>query len=162
MKRLNTILIIISLLVGVFIGYNAPKTNNNIPNIKTVNKTENSQYNYSQVEFYDNMIKNVDTIQVYETNELTPQIMANRNGKIIVEKIIGQVTNDNLDGKILNCDINNGGYTNKDGGNYINYERVNGAKKGDKVLTYYIYNPFTNEQDDVLTRMDFIIDCNAI
>ena len=31
-----------------------------------------------------------------------------------------------------------------------------------KILTYYIYNPFTNVQDDVLTRMDFIIDDNAI
>ena len=54
------------------------------------------------------------------------------------------------------------GYTNKDGGNYISYKRVDGAKEGDKILTYYIYNPFTNEQDDVLTRMDFIIDDNAI
>lgn len=118
--------------------------------------------NVSQVEFYDNMIKDVNTIEIYDTSELTPQIMANRKGKIIVEKIIGKVVNQKLDGKILNCDTDNGGYTNKDGGNYINYNRVEGAKEGDKILTYYIYNPFTNEQDDVLTRMDFIIDENAI
>lgn len=116
----------------------------------------------SQVEFYDSMIQDVNAIEIYDTSELTPQIMANRNGKIIVEKIIGEVTNHNLDGKILNCDTDNGGYTNKDGGNYISYERVDGAKEGDKILTYYIYNPFSNEQDDVLTRMDFIIDDNAI
>lgn len=116
----------------------------------------------SQVEFYDSMIQDVNAIEIYDTSELTPQIMANRNGKIIVEKIIGEVTNHNLDGKILNCDTDNGGYTNKDGGNYISYERVDGAKEGDKILTYYIYNPFTNVQDDVLTRMDFIIDDNAI
>lgn len=116
----------------------------------------------SQVEFYDNMIQDVNTIEIYDTSELTPQIMANRNGKIIVEKIIGEVTTHKLDGKILNCDTDNGGYTNKDGGNYISYERVDGAKEGDKILTYYIYNPFTNVQDDVLTRMDFIIDDNAI
>ena len=118
--------------------------------------------NVSQVEFYDSMIKDVSTIEIYDTSELTPQVMSKRNGKIIVEKIIGQVTNSNLDGIILNCDTDNGGYTNKDGGNYISYERVDGAKAGDKILTYYIYNPFTNEQDDVLTRMDFIIDDNAI
>lgn len=118
--------------------------------------------NVSQVEFYDSMIQDVNTIEIYDTSELTPQIMADRKGKIIVEKIIGQVTNSNLDGIILNCDTDNGGYTNKDGGNYISYERVDGAKAGDKILTYYIYNPFTNEQDDVLTRMDFIIDDNAI
>ena len=116
----------------------------------------------SQVEFYDSMIQDVNAIEIYDTSELTPQIMANRNGKIIVEKIIGEVTNHNLDGKILNCDTDNGGYTNKDGGNYISYERVDEAKEGDKILTYYIYNPFSNEQDDVLTRMDFIIDDNAI
>lgn len=116
----------------------------------------------SQVEFYDSMIQDVNAIEIYDTSELTPQVMSNRNGKIIVEKIIGQVTNSKLDGEILNCDTDNGGYTNKDGGNYISYERVDGAKEGDKILTYYIYNPFTNEQDDVLTRMDFIIDDNEI
>lgn len=118
--------------------------------------------NVSQVEFYDNMIQNVNTIEIYDTSELSPQIMANRNGKIIVEKIIGKVTSYNLDGKILNCNVDDGGYTNKDGGNYINYERVDGAKKGDKIVTYFIYNPFTNAQDDVLTRLDFIVDDNAI
>lgn len=118
--------------------------------------------NVSQVEFFDNMIQDVNAMEIYDTSELTPQIMANRNGKIIVEKIIGEVVNHNLDGRILNCDIDNGGFTNKDGGNYIGYERVEGAKKGDKILTYYIYSPFSNEQDDVWSRMDFIIDDNAI
>ena len=116
----------------------------------------------SQVEFYDSIIQNVNAIEIYDTSELTPQVMANRNGRIIVEKIIGEVTNQKLDGKILNCDTDNGGYTNKDGGNYISYERVDGAKQGDKVVTYFIYNPFNNEQDDVMTRLDFIIDDNAI
>lgn len=116
----------------------------------------------SQVEFYDHMIQDVNSIEIYDTSELTPQIMANRNGKIIVEKIIGEVTSHKLDGKILNCNVDDGGYTNKDGGNYISYERVEGAKEGDKIVTYYIYNPFTNVQDDVWTRLDFIIDDNAI
>ena len=118
--------------------------------------------NVSQVEFYDNMIKDVNAIEIYDTSELTPQVMANRKGKIVVEKIIGKVTSHKLDGEILNCNTDDGGYTNKDGGNYISYERVDGAKEGDKILTYYIYNPFSNEQDDVLTRLDFIIDDNAI
>ncbi len=118
--------------------------------------------NVSQVEFFDNMIKDVNTIEIYDTSELTPQVMANRKGKIVVEKIIGKVTSHKLDGEILNCNTDDGGYTNKDGGNYISYERVDGAKEGDKILTYYIYSPFSNEQDDALTRLDFIIDDNAI
>lgn len=149
----------ICLSVGFSIGLNL-KDNVSI----TETKVHDGMYvdNVSQVEFFDNMIKDVDTIEIYDTSELTPQVMANRKGKIIVEKIIGKVTNCKLDGEILNCNVDDGGYTNKDGGNYINYERVDGAKEGDKIVTYYIYNPFTNEQDDVMTRMDFIIDDNAI
>lgn len=116
----------------------------------------------SQVEFYDSMIQNVNVIEIYDTSELTPQVMASRSGKIIVEKVIGRVTSDALGGEILNCNVNDGGYGNKDGGNYISYERVDGVKKGDKIVTYFIYNPFNNEQDDVMTRLDFIIDDNSI
>ena len=149
----------ICLSVGILVGLNL--TDN-------VSITETSVHDgkyldtVSQVEFFDNMIKDVNTIEIYDTSELTPQIMANRNGKIIVEKIIGEVTSHKLDGEILNCNADDGGYTNKDGGNYISYERVDGAKEGDKIVTYFIYNPFTNAQDDVLTRMDFIIDDNGI
>lgn len=149
---------LVCLMVGILIGLNVSqvKTSNII---QTNNQTD---YYNSQVEFYDNMIEDANTMEIYNTSELTPQIMANRNGKVIVEKIVGKVINDRLDGEILNCDIEEGGYTNKDGENYISYQRVDGAKKGDKILTYYIYNPFTNEQDDVMTRLDFIIDDNSI
>lgn len=146
------------LLVGILIGLNLSQNQTN----NVIKEKYNTDYYNSQIAFYDGIIKDIDTVQIYNTNELTPQIMANRDGKVIVEKIVGKVTNDKLDGEILNCNIDNGGYINKDGGNYINYERVEGAKKGDKILTYYIYNPFTNEQDDVLTRLDFIIDDNTI
>lgn len=146
------------LLIGIIIGLNLSQFKTD----KVIIAEDKTDYYNSQVEFYDGMIENVDTLNIYDTNDLTPEIMANRNGKIIVEKIVGKVTNDKLDGEILNCNAEEGGYTNKDGGNYINYERVEGAKKGDKILTYYIYNPFTNEQDDVLTRLDFIIDDNTI
>lgn len=147
------------LSVGFSIGVNS---NDDV--LITETATHDGKYfdTVSQVDFYDSMIKNVNVIEIYDTSELTPQVMANRNGKIIVEKIIGEVINHKLDGRILNCDTDNGGYTNKDGGNYISYELVDGAKQGDKIVTYYIYNPFTNVQDDVMTRMDFIIDDNAI
>ena len=139
----------LSLMVGVFIGTHA-QTNTQTEFIK-VSKGE---FDTPQVQFYDDMIADTNTMEIYDNSEMTEEILTNRNGKIIVEKIIGEVTNYKLDGKILNCNSNNKGY--------INYERVDGAKEGDKILTYYIYNPFTNEQDDVLTRLDFIIDDNAI
>lgn len=146
------------LLIGIIIGLNLSQVKTD----KVISAEDKTDYYNSQTEFYDEMIEDISTLKIYNTNDLTPEIMANRNGKIIVEKIVGKVTNDKLDGEILNCNVDDGGYTNKDGGNYINYERVEGAKKGDKILTYYIYSPFTNEQDDVLTRLDFIIDDNTI
>lgn len=152
----NILKMTLYLLVGILIGLNLSKTD------KVIIAENKTEYYNSQIEFYDGIIEDVNTMEIYDTSELTPQIMMNRNGKIIVEKVIGEVVNHKLDGKILNCDIDDGGYTNKDGGNYINYERVDGAKKGDKILTYFIYNPFSNEQDDVLTRLDFIIDDNEI
>ena len=154
----NILKIIFYLFIGILIGLNLSQYKTD----KVISAEDKTDYYNSQVEFYDKMIEDIETLKIYDTDDLTPEIMANRNGKIIVEKIVGKVTNDKLDGEILNCNVEEGGYTNKDGGNYINYERVEGAKKGDKILTYYIYNPFTNEQDDVLTRLDFIIDDNTI
>ena len=150
-KLLHTL---ICLMVGILIGLYINQTNNNIP-ITQVKQTENpnNNFNISQVEFYDDMIANV-SMEMYDTSVMTEEILTNRNGKIIVEKIVGKVTSYKLDGKILNCKA--------DSGNYISYERVEGAKQGDTILTYYIYNPFTNEADDVLTRLDFIIDSNTI
>ena len=143
------------LLIGILIGISI--SNFGTENLNTTQSTQtqaDGKYNTSQVEFYDNMIAQANTIKIYDSADMTEEILTNRDGKIIVEKIIGKVTNYKLDGKILNCNANNQGY--------ISYERVDGAKQGDKIVTYYIYNPFTNEQDDVLTRLDFIIDDNAI
>ena len=156
MKLQKIVTPIICLSIGISIGLHAQD------NAQSTQPKAYGEFNTSQVQFYDEMIVNANTIEIYDTSELTPDIMKNRNGKIVVEKIIGEVTDSNLNGRILNCDNEEGGYTNKDGGNYINYERVENARKGDKIVTYFIYNPFTNAQDDVLTRLDFIIDCNAI
>lgn len=154
MKKLYVLSVIVSLLSGVFIGNHF---NNN--QVDYMGNTENQ---CSQITFYDNMIKDVDVVEIYDTGNLTHDIMENRSGKIVVEKIIGEVVDNKLNGKILNANGNNENYINKNDSIYMNYERVDGAKKGDKIVTYYFYNPFTKAQDDVLTRLDFIIDDNAI
>lgn len=146
MKKTYVLSMATSLLLGVFIGYHAQGN-------ETI-QTENAMDNCSQIAFYDNMIQNINAIEIYDNADMTEEILTNRDGKIIVEKIVGKVTNYKLDGKILNCNSNNEGY--------MSYKRVDGAKENDTILTYYIYNPFTNEQDDVLTRLDFIIDDNEI
>lgn len=147
MDKKQVFLMVICLLVGIFIGCHATPLQ---PTQNTV-KTEKQG---SQIQFYDDIVTDINTIEMYDSKDLTLEKLKNRNGKIIIEKIIGQVTTDELDGKILNPSSYNEGY--------ISYKRVEGVRKNDKVLTYYIYNPFTNEVDDVLTRLDFVIDDNSI
>lgn len=84
--------------------------------------------------------------QIYNSSDLTEDILANRQGKIIIEKCVGTVTDDEKNGVIQNADSDY---------NYISYADVD-CIKGDTVITYLIYNPNTNYIDDVVERFDFI------
>lgn len=84
--------------------------------------------------------------QVYDSSELTEDILANRQGKLIIEKCIGTVTDDEKNGAIQNTDSDY---------NYISYADVD-CTKGDSVITYLIYNPETNYTDDVIERFDYV------
>jgi len=102
------------------------------------------------VDFYNQLSSDLNIIQVYETKDLKSDILENRNGNIIIEKIIGQVLNTEGDGIIIN--------TEDDYYNYISYRGVEGAEVGDIVFTYCIYNPDTTYTDDIIERFDYIID----
>ena len=39
---------------------------------------------------------------------------------------------------------------------YISYASVADAEIGDVIVTYCVYNPYTNWDDDVIERLDFI------
>ena len=145
MEKLYIVSTVAGLLTGVFIGYHADHNP-----IEPANKTENC----SQIQFYDDMIFSFDEVKIYDSSELTEEILTNRNGKIIIEKVIGKVTIYKLDGTIVNAST--------DYGTYISYKRVDRAKENDIIVTYFIYSPFSNAEDDVLTRLDFIIDTNTI
>ena len=80
--------------------------------------------------------------QLYDSSELTEDILANRQGKLIIEKCVGTVLDDEKNGNL------------KDG-SYISYADVN-CTKGDTVTKYLIYNPDTNYTDDVIERFDFV------
>ena len=80
--------------------------------------------------------------QFYDSSELTEDILANRQGKLIIEKCIGTVTDDEKNGSL-------------EDGSYISYADVD-CSKGDTVITYLIYNPETNYTDDVVDRFDFV------
>lgn len=80
--------------------------------------------------------------QLYDSSELTEDILVNRQGKLIIEKCVGTVTDDEKNGSL-------------EDGSYISYESVD-CTKGDTIVTYLIYNPDTNYTDDVIERFDFV------
>lgn len=97
--------------------------------------------------YYDALIEQSDAeILVIDSSDLTNEMLENRNGKIIIEKVIGEVLDDEGNGKILN----NNNY-------YISYKNTKDIKPGSIVLSYMIYDPDTNYFDDIKDRYDYVI-----
>ena len=96
--------------------------------------------------------KNAPITRVINCDKLTEKMLTHRSSKkhhiMYIERIVGRVTDNKKNGKVLNPP--------KDGGYYISYASVKGARKGDIIVTYCVYNPYTNYDDDVIERWDFI------
>ena len=90
----------------------------------------------------------ISRTQIIYSSKLTIADLQNRKGNIIIEKCIGTVTDLNGNGEVLNC-------TNPDY-SYISYSNTK-ANIGDIVLTYFVYNPVNNVEDDIIFRFDFIL-----
>ena len=105
-----------------------------------------------QARTYTDVAKNEPMVKVIDCNDLTEKMLTHRSSKkrhiMYIERIIGTVTDNKKNGKILNPPV--------DGGYYISYASVKGARKGDTIITYCVYNPFSNYDDDVIERWDFI------
>lgn len=103
-----------------------------------------------QARTYIDVAKNAPMVKVIDCNDLTEEMLTTRTEHHImyIERIIGKVTDNAKNGKVLNPP--------EDGGYYISYASVDGARKGDTVITYCVYNPYTNWDDDVIERWDFI------
>lgn len=105
-----------------------------------------------QARTYTDVAKNAPITKVIDCNKLTEKMLIHRSSKkhhiMYIERIIGKVTDNKKNGKILNPP--------KDGGYYISYASVKGARKGDIIITYCVYNPYSNYDDDVIERWDFI------
>ena len=85
-------------------------------------------------------------MEIMNTAELTAETLENRNGDIIVERVLGIV----IDAESgLGYELHNG--------NHISYKNVLGISNGDVVCTYLIYNPDTNIIDDIVDRYDYVI-----
>lgn len=95
-------------------------------------------------------VKAAPITKVIDCNDLTEEMLTTRtdHNVMYIERIIGKVTDNEKNGKVLNPP--------DDGGYYISYASVKGARKGDTIITYCVYNPFSNYDDDVIERWDFI------
>ena len=91
-------------------------------------------------------------VKVYDSSEITPDILENREGKTIVERCYGIVLDmETGDGRIINA---------ADGaGNYISYRSVYQTHDENSIiLTYLVYNPENNYCDDIIIRYDFVLE----
>lgn len=88
-------------------------------------------------------------VEVYNLDDLTEDILTNRNGKVIVEISTGTVTNPETGDGVLD--------TRDPYFNYINYKGIPGIQAGSKILTICIYNPNSNFSDDIIERFDYLM-----
>ena len=99
---------------------------------------------------YTEAVKDVPTVKIIDCNDLTEEMLTTRadHNIMYIERIYGIVTDNEKNGKVLNPPV--------DGGYYISYASVDDAEIGDTIITYCVYNPFSNYDDDVIERWDFI------
>ena len=97
---------------------------------------------------YYSYAESLDLMEIYNSPDLTMEMLAARDGKLIIERVVGIVKDaETGEGYII-------GYPEF----YISYASVNGISNGDVVCSYFIYNPDNNYEDDILMRFDYIID----
>lgn len=90
-------------------------------------------------------------IAVYDSSELSAEILKNRLGKTVVERCIGIVKDvETGEGVLLNTEDPNF--------NYISYRGVyRPISNGSIVLSYMVYSSHNNSVDDIVERYDFVI-----
>ena len=99
------------------------------------------------LESYRNISDKLNAVEIYDSEDLTYDILTNRNGKTIVEKTYGVVLDEEGNGMQLNPSVA--------GQDYIKYHDF---PVGSVVLSIFVYNPGTNAEDDIISRSDFVLD----
>ena len=84
-------------------------------------------------------------VRIISERKLTYKMLTRRKNKVLyIERTIGKVVNDRLDGKTAL--------------GYISYKNLQGkVKKGDTVISYFVYSPYTHWIDDYDERYDVFV-----
>ena len=85
----------------------------------------------------------VEFVMPNSSNKEMMELLKDRNGKLVIEI---------CEGKVLDDEGNGESYY-SDGKYYIKYDS-NEYKKGDEVLSIFMYNPNSNAEDDITHRLD--------
>ena len=94
------------------------------------------------------IVTEADRFEIIDCHDLTLEKLEGRDGKLIVERIVGEVLDSDGNGRVLNV---------PDGEEfYIHYD-MEKFLVGDIVVSYCIYNPDSNAPDDVLERFDYVL-----
>lgn len=112
--------------------------------------TEEITVDYSEAEefFLKDFEKRYPNYQIYDSGDLTVEILENRNGKVVVERCVGIVTDSETgDGMILNTDPDH---------YYISYAGVDGVTDGTVIVSYMVYSTKNNSIDDIEERYDYV------
>ena len=147
MKKLTNIifieLIVIMLMIGHSITAQAAQTVVSDHNLKISVIRDHGD---TVIKFSDGRSHRYDfsgKVRVVSERKLTARMLRRRRNKYIyIEKVTGYVVNNRLDGKTST-------------GGYISYKSLRGKiHKGDKIISYFVYNPYTRWIDDIDERYD--------
>lgn len=83
---------------------------------------------------------------VRDTKGMTDKELHHRNGDLVIWRTVGYCKNAEGKGQELDSPC------------HISYRGVDGVKAGDIVASYFILNPYSSAEDDILHRIDYIID----
>ena len=92
---------------------------------------------------------------------MTAEILENRNGDLIIEKVYGICIDDEGNGRQLDSNIDfkavhSGDFESIENNYYISYSNRN-IKKGDIVLSYMVYNTENNVRIIIIFIHDFFV-----
>lgn len=132
-------------------GYQTGNSTDNISSIlyNTISNVTDDITVSNEAMAADQGLHGWDNTEVYFTRtqkdyDAMTEILENRNGKIIIEVIEATVLDHNGNGS-------------DQFGFYVKYDAKQ-FSKGDKVQSVFVYNPDTNYIDDILYRIDSLIE----
>jgi len=155
-RKIAFCILVIIMITALAVGINVqPKatTENTYKRVLTFGEYRVQEEIFAMVEdnFYLDMCDKYGEgkFAIYEPDELTYEDITTRkeNGTVLIERLVG-TSQSNGDGTILN--------TSDKQYNYISYKGTNvNYDDGKLFVTYCVYNPDNNYDDDIINRYDY-------